>query len=147
VCRARALALREQVATALWVVWRIAAKGLSWASCVGACVHDRWDEGVMARLAPGKEAALMIPDGMSTCRAAVPSPRDLLSAPSRLCRQPATDSQLPGSRGGKQPVPVPVHARAYGVLQSHPIVNRVSACLIESRWVQGERQEGTVVSC
>lgn len=65
---------------------------------------------MLQRLPAWRASALMIPDTISTCRVAVPSPRDLLGRPQE---PPAL-----GRQGHHE-------ARAYGVLQSHPLVNRV----------------------
>jgi len=96
----------------------------------------RWDEGVLGRLAGWRAGALMIPDGISSCRVAVPSPRDLLpSIPYHLAweRRQQDRGTTQDDRGTTQDdwgttpdgQPAQASAHAYGVLQSHPVVNRV----------------------
>ena len=96
----------------------------------------RWDEGVLGRLAGWRAGALMIPDGISSCRVAVPSPRDLLpSIPYHLAweRRQQDRGTTQEDRGTTQDdwgttpdgQPAQASAHAYGVLQSHPVVNRV----------------------
>ena len=102
------------------------------------CAVDvgRWDEGVLGRLAGWRAGALMIPDGISSCRVAVPSPRDLLpSIPYHLAweRRQQDRGTTQDDRGTTQDdwgttpdgQPAQASAHAYGVLQSHPVVNRV----------------------
>ena len=94
---------RQGTCVAAWNLAALAAHG----QVLMAVADDfyppaAWDKGILEALPAWRPAALMIPDGISSCRAAVPSAQD-----------------LPGDAGGAS------GAVGYGVLQSHPVVNRL----------------------
>jgi hypothetical protein len=88
----------------------------------------------------------MIPDGISSCRVAVPSPRDLLAPWPRSQAGPAAGAAA-GAESSHENPKAHGSPKAYGVLQSHPVVNRVCPRLLAPCVPPTDRVLGCTLMC
>ena len=100
----------------------------------------------MKRLVGWRAGVLMIPDGISSCRVAVPSPRDLLAPLPSFQAGPAAGASA-GAESAHENPEAHGSPKAYGVLQSHPVVNRVCPRLLAPCVPPTYRVLGCTLTC